>query len=509
MKKIYADKNEKLASIIHKIVTNREEEVTLFIPKGSIFERGEEDFHLLDREVRAAKKDLKIESFDESVLAMALAAGLKTEEPIFQGLKKPMADILPRRESHVHLEVEEKEQGEEEKESGRKPARKIKPKLNFRCSRPKFWIAGAAVLALIVGALIVLPKAEVDILFKKTPWIFDTQAVAKTSASQGSFGDKVYLPGQLFEFRKNSVYNFSASGEKYIESKATVELTVYNAYSSSSQQLVKSTRFVTPDGKVFRLMAGLTVPGAKIENGQIIPSSIVAQAQADKAGAEYNIGPVSRLNVPGFQGTAKYSGFYGEIKEKASGGFVGQTKVPTESDVASAKQKARQEITAALDLEQNDQMPAGFTLIEGAADTVFESEQSSPIADAQGNFQFTISAKRRLLAFRETDLLGVLTAAFVSKQSGDFILKDYKLTYRNAAPDFRTGQLAFDLNFSSDWIPQFSPEEFKPTILGLKEKRVRELCLGLPETERADIELWPFWVRSVPKNPNRVKIDYE
>ena len=62
--------------------------------------------------------------------------------------------------------------------------------------------------------------------------------------------------------------------------KAQGTLTIYNAYSSAPQTLVATTRFVTPDGKIFRLTNEVTVPGAKITNGQIVPSSINAPIAA-------------------------------------------------------------------------------------------------------------------------------------------------------------------------------------------------------------------------------------
>ncbi len=74
------------------------------------------------------------------------------------------------------------------------------------------------------------------------------------------------------------------------------------------------TRFLALDGKIFRLTKGITVPGAKIVEGKIIPSSIEAAVIADQPGEAYNIGPVSRFSIPGLKGTPKYEAFYAESK---------------------------------------------------------------------------------------------------------------------------------------------------------------------------------------------------
>ena len=101
-----------------------------------------------------------------------------------------------------------------------------------------------------------------------------------------------------------------------------------------------TTRFVTPDGKLFRLVSSVTVPGAQVTNGQIVPSSIDAPVAADQPGDAYNVGPVNKLTIPGFQGSPKYNAFYGQLASGTSGGFVGTKAVPTAADITSGKDKS-------------------------------------------------------------------------------------------------------------------------------------------------------------------------
>ena len=99
-----------------------------------------------------------------------------------------------------------------------------------------------------------------------------------------------------------------------------------------------TTRFATSDGKIFRLASTVTVPGATVVNGQITPSTISAPIIADQPGPDYNVGPVARLTVPGFQkDAARYSGFYGTIASSTSGGYIGKKAVPTAADVVAAR----------------------------------------------------------------------------------------------------------------------------------------------------------------------------
>ena len=112
------------------------------------------------------------------------------------------------------------------------------------------------------------------------------------------------------------------SEEPWIEesgTKASGIITVFNEYSSDSQRLVASTRFLSSSGKIFRAIEDIYIPGAQLNDDEIIPSSIDVEVVANYLGAEYNIGP-SDFTIPGFKGTVKYAGFYGKSNTAMNGG---------------------------------------------------------------------------------------------------------------------------------------------------------------------------------------------
>jgi len=112
------------------------------------------------------------------------------------------------------------------------------------------------------------------------------------------------------------------SEEPWIEEsgmKASGTIIVFNEYSSDSQLLIASTRFLSSNGKIFRTTKNIYVPGTKTENDEIIPGSIDVEVLADYWGDEYNIGS-SDFTISGFKGTAKYTDFYGKSNTAMSGG---------------------------------------------------------------------------------------------------------------------------------------------------------------------------------------------
>lgn len=94
-----------------------------------------------------------------------------------------------------------------------------------------------------------------------------------------------------------------------IPAKAFGKVTAYND-GSNPQVLVKNTRFVTPDGKIFRLSKIATIPAG---------GSIEVVIFADETGSVYNIPPTT-FKMPAFVGSERYGYLYGRSFVSMEGG---------------------------------------------------------------------------------------------------------------------------------------------------------------------------------------------
>src|SRR3989344_4669834 len=121
-KKIYVAKTDSLASIVGKIVRVKEEEITLYIPRGTEFAASRTNFILLKREVASAGKSITIESIDDDALELADTAGIKSINPFLRRRQRAVSDIVavrPRGSVKALKEgeaVAAEERGEKEKE---------------------------------------------------------------------------------------------------------------------------------------------------------------------------------------------------------------------------------------------------------------------------------------------------------------------------------------------------------------------------------------------------------
>lgn len=157
--------------------------------------------------------------------------------------------------------------------------------------RALLWAIGIlAVFAIAFYVVtIVFGHAQVAINFTQTPWSYQGNFVAdKSVATSSSDGTTTIIPASIFSPPPVNVTQlFPATGQNAnVNSKAQGTITIYNDYSAAPQELVATTRFVTPDGKIFRIVNTVTVPGATVAaNGTITPSSIDTPIIADQGGS--------------------------------------------------------------------------------------------------------------------------------------------------------------------------------------------------------------------------------
>ncbi len=387
------------------------------------------------------------------------------------------------------------------------------PRTRQRMSKGKRMaiLAGATglVVALIASAVVFLPRTAVTLTLDKMEHGFiGTLRVSPSIQESGIVDNTVRLRGVAFNSEKNITEKHPANGTDSVGRKARGTITIYNNFGTESQPLVATTRFVTPDGKIFRLDNDITVPGATRKgDGTLEPSSIEAAVTADQPGEEYNIGPVERFRIPGFQGSARYDGFYGQSKSAMTGGAFGEVKVPTDADLEQARAAASKKLEDALKAEFFVGLPDNIKVLEGAYSFRVTREQVNDVVDRDGNFSLTLYGEITLIGFDEAELVDTLRERFEEAEGVDLQIHEYTAEYAEVSVDFEAEELNSAVNFSSTWTRPFDAEVFQGEIMGMTENQLREKIFSTPGVRSGEVKMWPFWVGKVPNNLNRISVD--
>jgi hypothetical protein len=544
MQRLNIEKNEAVADLIERILEVQDQNIVLVVPKDSRLIDSPSNFRLIAREAGVLEKNISIESVDQAALAHARSAGLIASHPLFDdpakvGDGQSFSDIRPRgaktkavveKKLRVKLEPEPESEPEPEEEIVtvsekteeieediyKEETRDEDEEERYDTLEPKRGRGKKALVWTLIALLLIgggmwltayaFGRATVDITFNESPWTYGSTVTASILAKNLD-ADTATIPAEMVEQPQNlSPKSFPATGHTTGGQKARGTITIVNAYSAETQELVATTRFTTPDGKIYRLDNGTIVPGAKVdgEGNTISSSSIKAAVTADQSGSDYNVGAVAHLNIPGFQGTPKYAGFYGVLSEGASGGSSTGGASPTAEDIKNAKTQMALALNSAFQTTFLAGVPEDLKVLPEAL--VFSTTTFSigPV-DAQGQFSVTPASILRAFEFRETDVTAFLNAKAQADNSGK-VLKDLKITYTNVKPDFAKKQMTFTVQATGTLTPQFDPTSFAAGIAGKSQDSARQAIQLLPDLAAAKVSLWPAWLWTLPKNSSKITI---
>jgi len=191
-----------------------------------------------------------------------------------------------------------------------------------------------------VAAYLLVPSAKIILV----PNILKNKIEANIHGASDGGTDATNIAVRVLDETQDISLTYEVTGENSVSGKkASGSVVIYNEYSSSSQTLIATTRLQSTDGKIFRLLKNVVVPGTTNVGGTIQPGAIEAEVVADQAGSDFNIDPTD-FKIPGFANGPKFDKFYAKSSSSFSGGTSdgtsgGSAKV-TQQDIDSAKAKA-------------------------------------------------------------------------------------------------------------------------------------------------------------------------
>lgn len=359
---------------------------------------------------------------------------------------------------------------------------------------------GTALIALIVvavsaGVLFAFSGAKVEI----TP----TTSVAYVSGEFSATREVGDLPFRVVSVDKTAIKSVPAETTVNANDPAQGTITIYNAQ-TTQQELIKNTRFRTPQGLIFRIRESVVIP-AGTENA---PGSVTATVYADEGGDRYNIGP-SDFTVPGLEGSRAYDLVYAKSTAAMTGGFSGTR--PAVSEATREAQAAGLEAALATELQAaiKEAMPEGYVLLPGASSVSYEP---LPETAGQGN---NVDVKMRgtmtAVVFPNEALARAIAYQVVGTYSGQTVrltnTDNLTLTPTIAGDPGTADTYGFSLSGNATITWDIDKTKIAGAVAGKSRESAQVNLSGFQEVDRALLVLRPFWAQTFPQDPEKITVE--
>jgi hypothetical protein len=370
-------------------------------------------------------------------------------------------------------------------------------------------IVGLIVLIIIVicSSFYFFSKADITIITEKTEFKVQ-EAIFSSGEVKEVDKENFRIPAKYFEFNKVITETFSATGEKQVEEKSGGIIRIYNNYSSAPQILVATTRFLSSDNKLFRLVKRTTVPGAKLEDGKIVPSYIEAEVLADEAGKEFNIEP-DDFSIPGFEGTIREGKFYGKSIESMTGGFIGKAKVVSNSDIVKAKTKIKELAEISAEEEMKVKLETSLEILEDAKRLdVDKLDFSHKLGSRADDFELSADVSLKVLAFSKKDIEDIFSyqsqLSITELNDKEFVESNFD--YGVPRVDFNLKQISFPVEANLIFRNKMNIDEFIPEITGMNLRKLKRFFENMEGIKKIEVDISPSFSRIIPYRQENINL---
>lgn len=358
-------------------------------------------------------------------------------------------------------------------------------------------IVGYAVSAMFVVATIKITPRQAGVMIDN---IFQTSKTAPVNNLDY---------GIMTGVRLQASREVPTTGVEKVERKASGRVVIFNEFSTEPQVLVKNTRLSTDDGKIYRIQEAVRVPGMK--GG--VPGSVEVLAVADKAGDAYNIGQTN-FKIPGFIGSPRYDKFYAKT-DGMTGGFIGDVKKISKEDRARAKAEIEKELKEKILAQARAKVPKDFILFDDAAFIKFREVDVSSATGSNPNMAvITEEAELSGIVFNVEKLATFLAKNVISDFDGSAVTLvnpnnlEFKLVDKENIDLATVDTITFSLKGRAIFLWKLDEALLKDKMLEVKNGDYVSVFSQFTAIERAEIKFSPSWIRSFPKDPKKIKIEY-
>ncbi|PIR92872.1 hypothetical protein COT99_03860 [Candidatus Falkowbacteria bacterium CG10_big_fil_rev_8_21_14_0_10_43_10] len=294
--------------------------------------------------------------------------------------------------------------------------------------------------------------------------------------------------------------NFFATGKEVKDVEVTGKITIYNT-SRTEQPLIKTTRLLSSDGKLFRLKDTVRVPaGGQVDNVEV---------SADQAGQEMTIEP-TKFTIPGLN-TIRQESIHGESFEKFQYVEKGETLISNE-DLNKAKENLKQRLKDRLaETVKNNNYQGYDNVVQKIDENAVKFETGAKAGDKVNEFKMSAKVDAAVVAFKtedvsETAKLKVGESLPDDKQLESFDSNNFEYSVDKYSLD--KGIADLKVNVAAQMILKEGTEIIKADrLVGLSRGQLDDYLSSLREVAGYEVKFTPNWITKVPSLIDHVKVE--
>lgn len=359
-----------------------------------------------------------------------------------------------------------------------------------------------AILALLILAIVLsffFAKATITLTPKNISLPVDSTVVISKNISE--------LPFETVEVTKTIQVPIANTEQVVIKEKAKGQITIYNTYSSSSQKLIKNTRFQDKSGLIFRIDKEVVVPGYKTIDSKIVPGQISVNILADEIGEKYNLKKENTLTIPGFKGSVQFDKIFAKNESDFSGGGDGTFFKSTTSDDEINK-TLKTETQTIIESEIVKKIPEEYILFNNLYTTSTSTIDSLLFKEDKKALDVPVSVE--YIIFKKVDIENYIKKVQNIDVNENIVLDPKTLNADiqkiETLPD---NQKQYSIYFSGTIKKEtvIPVSEILSEIKGQSKSGFLSAIEKFNTTiEKAELSIKPFWVFKIPKDQSKIKI---
>ena len=125
-------------------------------------------------------------------------------------------------------------------------------------------------------------------------------------------------------------------------------------------------------------------------------------------------------------------------------------------------------------------------------------------------FQFQVKAKAFTLSFRKEDLDNFALQYILEQipEEKEVSRDSLKINYSPIGLDLQSQKTSLSLDFSAKIYPKIDINLVKETLTGKSLEEAKTFLEQQPEILRIETKFFPFWVKKIPSEIERIEIEY-